>query len=98
MSASDSARRALPQHPSSEHLRKQAKRLAKQRGVQLAEVQRWLANEHGFADWAALMANVGRLEPQAALSPLAEAARAGDVAQVKRLIAEGHDPNDGGAD
>ncbi|NWG22907.1 MAG: ankyrin repeat domain-containing protein, partial [Pseudorhodoplanes sp.] len=56
------------------------------------------AGEYGFADWAALIAHVRRLEPAAPLSALAEAARAGDVARVERLIANGHDPNDGGAD
>jgi len=98
MSANNGARRALPEHPSSEHLRKQAKRLARERGVQLAAAQRELAGEYGFADWAALIAHVRRLEPAAPLSALAEAARAGDVARVERLIAGGHDPNDGGAD
>ncbi len=32
------------------------------------------------------------------LSPLAEAARAGDLLRVQRLIADGHDPDDGGDD
>lgn len=98
MSANNGARRALPERPSSEHLRKQAKRLAKKRGVQLAAAQRQLAGEYGFADWAALIAHVRRLDPAAPLSALAEAARAGDVARVERLIASGHGPNDGGAD
>lgn len=98
MSASDGARRALPEHPSSEHLRKQAKRVAKKRGVRLAAAQRQLAGDYGFADWAALMAHVRRLEPAASLSQLAEAARRGDAALVEQLIASGHDPNEGGAD
>lgn len=42
------------------------------------------------------MAHVRQLEPAASISALAEAARAGDVALVERLVAEGHDPNDGG--
>lgn len=98
MSASDGARRALPERPSSEHLRKIAKRLAKRRSVQLAAAQRHLAADYGFADWAALMAHVRQLEPASSLSALAEAARTGDVELVERLLAEGHDPNHGGAD
>lgn len=98
MSISDGARRALPQHPSSEHLRKQAKRLAKQLGVRLAAAQRQVADGYGFADWATLMAHVRGLETQPTLSALAQAARDGDATQVRRLIAAGHDPDDGGAD
>jgi ankyrin repeat protein len=98
MSTSDGAPRALPERPSSEHLRKQAKRLAKRRGVQLAAAQHQLAGDYGFADWAALMAHVRRLEPVTPLTALAQAARSGDVAIVERLIADGDDPNDGGAD
>ena len=95
MSSSDGARRLLPDRPSSEHLRKQAKRLARRLHLQLAVAQRQLAGEYGFADWAALMAHVRGLTPTRPLPPLAEAARAGDVARVERLIAEGQDPNEG---
>ena len=96
MSSSDGARRHLPDRPSSEHLRKQAKRLARRLHLQLAVAQRQLADEYGFADWAALMAHVRGLTPARPLPPLAAAARAGDVARVERLIAEGQDPNEGG--
>ena len=89
-------RRTLPENPSSEHLRKQAKRLARETGLQLAKAQSRLAEDYGFADWAALISHVRRLEPQPPLSPLARAARDGDLARVMRLLAEGHDPNDGG--
>lgn len=95
MSSSDGARRLLPDRPSSEHLRKQAKRLAKRLHIQLAAAQRQLAVEYGFADWAALMAHVRGLTPARPLPPLAAAARAGDAALVERLIAEGHDPDEG---
>jgi len=98
MSISDDARRALPEHPSSEHLRKQAKRLAKLLGVQLAEAQQKVAAGYGFAGWAALMAHVRSLAPQAPLSALARASGDGDVTRVRQLIAAGHDPDDGGAD
>jgi hypothetical protein len=96
MSASDGAPRALPLHPSAEHLRKQAKRLAKSRGLQLAAAQHTLANEYGFPDWAGLMRDVRARQPEASPSPLAEAAQAGDVALVLRLLADGHNNNGGG--
>lgn len=95
MSSSDGARRLLPDRPSCEHLRKQAKRLARRLHLQLAVAQRQLAGEYGFADWAALMAHVRGLAPTRPLPPLAEAARVGDVARVGLLIAEGHDPDEG---
>lgn len=95
MSSSDGARRLLPDRPSSEHLRKQAKRLARRLHVQLADAQRQLSADYGFADWAALMAHVRALNPAQPLPPLVAAARAGDVALVERLIAEGHDPDEG---
>jgi ankyrin repeat protein len=88
--------RALPENPSSEHLRKQAKRLARQSGLQLAKAQHQLAQDYGFADWAALIGHVRALEPQSPLSPLAQAARDGDLARVRQLLAAGHDPNEGG--
>lgn len=98
MSASDGAPRALPLNPSTEHLRKQAKRLAKSRGLQLAATQHTLANEYGFSDWAGLMREVHARQPEPPLSPLAEAAQAGDVALVLRLLADGHTANDSGGD
>ncbi len=95
MSSSDGARRLLPDRSSSEHLRKQAKRLARRLHIQLADAQRRLAAEYGFADWAALMAHVRSVTPARPLPPLVAAAQAGDVAQVERLIAEGRDPDEG---
>jgi ankyrin repeat protein len=98
MSANDGARRALPPNPSSEHLRKQAKRLGKSHGLQLAAAQHRLAGEYGFPDWASLMREVQARRPEPPLSPLAEAALAGDAALVLRLLADGHNANDGGSD
>lgn len=92
MSSSDGAPRALPERPSKEHLRKQAKRLAKERSLKLADAQRALAAEYGFARWADLMRQVEQTRgeaPARALSPLSEAARAGEVAAIRRLLAEG---------
>ncbi len=48
-------------HPSEEHLRKEAKRLARDVGIQLAAAQRQLAHEYGYANWAALIAVVQRM-------------------------------------
>ena len=42
----------LPPNPSAEHLRKQAKRLAKAGNLKLAAAQHRLANDYGFAGWA----------------------------------------------
>jgi ankyrin repeat protein len=92
MSSSDSAPRALPDRPSKEHLRKQAKRLAKDRALKLADAQRELARGYGFATWADLMRRVEEIRGEPAprvLSPLSEAARAGDVATVRRMLADG---------
>ena len=98
MSADDGARRVLPLRPSLENLRKQAKRHAKKQLVQLAQAQRDLALDLGFSDWAALVARVREISPETPLSDLAKAARDGDFEIVRRLVEEGHDPNNGGAD
>jgi Lon protease-like protein len=55
MSASQGPRKRLPENPSEENLRKQAKQLAKEAGLQLAAAQRRLAIEYGYRNWAALM-------------------------------------------
>jgi peptide-methionine (S)-S-oxide reductase len=95
--SSDDAR-ALPARPSKEHLRKEAKRLAKDKSLGLAEAQRRVAAAYGAGTWAQLMHRVDELRGavQPALSPLAAAARAGDVAAVRHLLHEGH-PVDGRA-
>jgi GNAT superfamily N-acetyltransferase len=48
--------RSLPEKASVEYLRKEAKRLAKERGVNLVSAQRSLAHEYGLRNWAELMA------------------------------------------
>lgn len=89
----------LPARPSKEHLRKQAKRLARDKSLGLAEAQRQLAVDYGAPNWAELMRRVdaARGGEAASLPPLAAAARAGDLATVRRLIAEGQPIDDGGA-
>jgi ankyrin repeat protein len=88
----------LPARPSKEHLRKQAKRLARDKSLGLAEAQRKLAADYGASTWAELMQRVdaARGGEAAPLPPLAAAARAGDLAAVRRLIAEGQPLDDGG--
>lgn len=89
----------LPARPSKEHLRKQAKRLARDKSLGLAEAQRRLAADYGASSWAELMRRVdeARGGEAAPLPPLAAAARAGDLVTVQRLIAEGQPLDDGGA-
>jgi ATP-dependent Lon protease len=58
MSANQNSSRSLPQKPSEEYLRKQAKRLARNDAMQLAAAQRRLANDYGYLNWAALIAAV----------------------------------------
>ncbi|MFZ2062955.1 MAG: LON peptidase substrate-binding domain-containing protein [Candidatus Binatus sp.] len=55
MTTSDGPRKRLPNNPSEENLRKQAKRLAAQENLQLAAAQRRLAIEYGYRNWAELM-------------------------------------------
>jgi len=55
MSASKEPRKRLPNNPSEENLRKQAKRLAKEGGLQLAAAQHRLATEYGYRNWAELI-------------------------------------------
>jgi ankyrin repeat protein len=45
----------LPQRPSLEHLRKQAKARKRDRGVPLSQAQHQLAREYGFASWPKLV-------------------------------------------
>ncbi|HEX3753664.1 MAG TPA: hypothetical protein VHV26_01175 [Rhizomicrobium sp.] len=63
--AGNSGKRALPQLPHPQHLRKQAKaRLAMMKAnapsARLADAQHVLAREYGFENWAALQAEVAR--------------------------------------
>jgi hypothetical protein len=46
---------SLPQNPSAEYLRKEAKRLARADAMQLAAAQRRLAHDYGYRNWAASM-------------------------------------------
>jgi len=87
----------LPAHPSREHLRKEAKRLARDRSIRLAEAQRLLATGYGYRTWAALMSGVdlARGASLTPVPPILAATRAGDVEAVRRLLAEGANPRVG---
>ena len=60
----------LPEHPSEENLRKQAKQLAKSESLQLAAAQFRLANEYGFRTWAELIEAVVGAHRMVPLLPL----------------------------
>lgn len=89
------AKRRLPQQPSEENLRKQAKRLARQEAIQLAEAQHRVAAEYGFASWPKLMAFVDAQKTRSAdwyndpNDNLPKAANAGDVAKVRTFLDSG---------
>ena len=53
--------RSLPEKPSAEHLRKQAKDLARGEAIQLAVAQRRLAREYGYRNWSELIRHVQSL-------------------------------------
>ena len=48
----------LPERPSLEHLRKQAKARRRERGIPLSQAQHELAREYGFASWPKLVHTV----------------------------------------
>ncbi len=61
---SDGQPPALPPEANLEHLRKQAKRLAKASpGLKLADAQHQLARSHGFASWPKLVMHFESLKP-----------------------------------
>lgn len=97
MVTSELPRKRLPSKPSEEHLRKEAKRLARERHLRLAEAQRAVALSYGEKNWAALMRLLKSLaaaaspavENAAPPSALCDAAKRGDADEVKLLLARG---------
>jgi ankyrin repeat protein len=80
----------LPESPSLEWLRKQAKRRLEELrrsdpAAKLADAQFELAKEHGFTSWRALKAHVDSLTDD---GRVLAAARAGDDAELARLLDE----------
>src|SRR5262245_23319337 len=85
------ASKFLPPRPSLESLRKQAKKIARDRSVPLRDAQLALAREYGFAGWRDLTAEISRRVGNDLEWALAEAHRAihdNDIAVLKRLLAE----------
>lgn len=85
---SDSAALSLPENPSLEWLRKQAKRRLQQirqdhPTAKLAEAQFELATQYGFANWRALKQHIDSLTVD---GQLVEAARNGNVATLTSLL------------
>jgi hypothetical protein len=83
--------RSLPRRPSLESLRKQAKKIVRERSVSLREAQLALAREYGFAGWRDLTAEVSRRVGNDLEWALAETHRAihgNDIVALKRLLAE----------
>jgi hypothetical protein len=89
---------ALPANPNLDWLKKAAKqRLAELRanqpGARLHQAQLAIANDYGFKSWRALKAHVDGINPAfREPDPVFAAARAGDVAAVRRAFASGFDP------
>jgi len=90
MTAASGSGKSLPAKPSEEHLRKEAKRLAKSKGLPIAKAQRQLAQDYGFPSWPRMLTQVrGQGAAPRELPSLIKAVRAGDLAQTERLIAAG---------
>src|SRR6266540_4057336 len=83
--------KSLPARPSLESLRKQAKKIARERSVLLRDAQLVLAREYGFAGWPDLTAEVSKRLGKG-LEWAAEQARRvihdNDVERLKQLLAE----------
>jgi ankyrin repeat protein len=94
------ARRAreLPARPSLEHLKNEAKqrlKVLRRRSPQakLAAAQLALARDYGFASWRQLKVHVDKVSPAGSdRKTVFDAARAGDVATVRRALEAGFDP------
>ena len=89
MSTSPPARKRLPLRPSAEHLRKLAKRLARQAAIPLAEAQHRIARDYGARHWAELMqvvATMRRGGDPAEVAPLLLAIHRDDAADLGREL------------
>ena len=94
MSESPKPSRSLPESPSGEHLRKEAKRVAKRHGIVLSAAQRRLAHEYGFRNWAEMILRVKQLLAPAqgeraadALSSAPDADRVFPFLPLRELVA-----------
>jgi Ankyrin repeat len=85
------AAKSLPDRPSLESLRKQAKKLARDRFLSLRDAQLVLAREYGFAGWQDLTAEVSERLGKGLEWAVAQARRIihnNDVERLKQLLAE----------
>jgi hypothetical protein len=85
------ASKSLPPRPSVESLRKQAKRLARDRSLSLRDAQLALAREYGFAGWQDLTGEVSKRlgnEVDRAAAQAKHAIHNHDVDSLKELLAE----------
>jgi hypothetical protein len=85
------ASRSLPARPSLESLRKQARKLARERAVSLRDAQLLLAREYGFAGWQDLIAEVSKRVARGLEWAIPQAERAihdNDVQCLKQLLAD----------
>ncbi|HEY1307943.1 MAG TPA: ankyrin repeat domain-containing protein [Vicinamibacterales bacterium] len=85
------AAKSLPSRPSLESLRKQAKKLARDRSVSLRDAQLVIAREYGYAGWQDLTAEVSKRIGKGLEWAVAQARRIihdNDVEGLKHLLAE----------
>src|SRR5688572_10623819 len=85
------ASRSLPTRPSLDSLRKQAKKLARDRSIPLRHAQLVLAREYGCAGWQDLTAEVSKRLGKGLEWAVAQARRIihdNDVERLKQLLAE----------
>src|SRR4029453_11975538 len=85
------ASKSLPDRPSLESLRKEAKKLARDRSLSLPDAQLVLAREYGFAGWQDLTAEVSKRLGKGLEWAAAQARRVihdNDVERLKELLAE----------
>src|SRR5215471_13338010 len=83
--------KSLPERPSLESLRKQAKKLARDRALSLRDGQLALAREYGYAGWQDLTAEVSKRLGGSLEWAAAQARRAihdNHVGRLKQLLAE----------
>src|SRR6185503_1381764 len=83
--------KSLPARPSLESLRKQAKKLARDRALSLRDAQLVLAREYGYAGWQDLTAEVSKRLGKEIEWAVAQARRIihdNDVERLKQLLAE----------
>jgi hypothetical protein len=83
--------KSLPARPSLESLRKQAKKLARERSLTQRHAQLVLAREYGFAGWQDLIAEAGKRLGNDFERAVAQAHRAihnNDLAWLKKLLDE----------